>query len=57
MLGFVSTCCGAPVLINSSGGGSTHWNECSQCGNPCDAVTRPQSGGDCPQDAEVPREP
>mgnify|MGYP006921388128 CR=1 FL=1 len=57
MLGFVSTCCGAPVLINSFGGGSTRWNKCSKCGYPCDAVTRSQNGDDRPRDNEVPHEP
>jgi hypothetical protein len=31
----LSSCCKAPTTIATSGGGTTHWYECTACGKPC----------------------
>jgi hypothetical protein len=38
--GKVSPCCHAAVYVagEGSGEGSTHWYECSACGEPCDPI-------------------
>ena len=32
----LSNCCHAPVII--AGLGSTHWHECTECGQGCDVI-------------------